>query len=337
VARLTPLIAGFGHAGRDLHLPCLVKASECDIGRQFFATSPWAIADPSADLEFGNSNPTIRAFRSLKAAANWCPERTVVHICTPPESHFDTIVDALNLGFRKLIVEKPLVTEGRQLESLHALHQALPFDLIVVSPWLFSAVTRQLKRLVKQHGVPMLFRMHQAKSRTDLTSITRTHQSAFHIELPHQLALAVHLFGDGEVIAARSWDMLAGGRTYPLMGGAEIHLLHKSSTLSILSSNLVSSVRLRSATLDFGTALVTAEYPRSGSESHSQCTVDVTGHAPVVTSWLDDPLTEFMVTAYRLFETGEPISVGDFRFSRRVQQLLFDSEAEATVTRLSTN
>ncbi len=117
------------------------------------------------------------------------------------------------------------------------------------------------------------------------------HRSAFEVELPHQVLLALHLAGAvEELVEARAWDS-------PLcspLGGAVMVLRHASGATSTLVSDLTSPVRIRRLRLTGTAGEIVADYPVGSEDDFGQ--VRVVGEDREVL--VDAPLTQFIERVY---------------------------------------
>ena len=113
-------VIGAGHISRQ-HLACLRTlpqvelAGVCDL-------SP-ALAESAAE-QFGVAGWYVDHRKML---AEICPD--VVHVCTPPASHFALAVDCLEADAHT-IVEKPITTRTEEFERLRALAEARGRNLL---------------------------------------------------------------------------------------------------------------------------------------------------------------------------------------------------------------
>ncbi|ANN19531.1 hypothetical protein SD37_30535 [Amycolatopsis orientalis] len=118
------LVVGLGRAGAGLHPPVLAKLRGSTHG---------LIVAPTID----------------EAAARLGPSRAVAHVRTPPTEHSPILSEFAELGFRKLIVERPLATDIDDLARLIGLRRKYKPHVRAVEPWLASAVTRRLAGLIR--------------------------------------------------------------------------------------------------------------------------------------------------------------------------------------------
>jgi predicted dehydrogenase len=287
------VIVGYGHAGRDLHF----RALRCWFG----VDHPIVVVDPRAltSGEPARLNSIDEAIEHLNARGLDAAD-AVFHVATPPDRHRE-IVEALVLqhGARSLIVEKPLAASLADAKGIAALARAA--TILPVSVWPSSAVTETAEKLVAAGEIGELreLRFEQSKARSILTTTNGVHGSAFEVELPHQVPLALLLAGPlspgGGLLSSVSWPFRAPDRTLPGLGGAYLRLRHANGTTSTLVSDLTSGSRTRRLTLTGTDGELVAEYPTSRDDDYGQ--IRLSGHAlPTVVP--DRPLTTFIVDAY---------------------------------------
>lgn len=132
-------VIGAGRVAQQ-HLACLASlpgvhvAGICDLSR--------ALAESSAD-RFGVSNWFTDHHRMLREAR---PE--VVHITTPPASHFRLARDCLNAGAH-VFLEKPATVHFEELVALKALAEEKGKRLVEDYNYLFNEPVRHLRDWVK--------------------------------------------------------------------------------------------------------------------------------------------------------------------------------------------
>jgi predicted dehydrogenase len=317
---LQPLIVGFGRAGRELHLRCLQKA-RADHAR--LISPEIGVVAYEEEYYDGSDANGLRLFESMADARKIFGEDCIVHICTPPASHFSVIREAAELGFKRLIVEKPLASTLDEVEQIQALRKTHKLEVFVVATWLTSSLTARLKTMLDARSANAWTRMSisQLKPRFSRTLNNRSHTTALDVEIPHQVALSLYLIGRNmEVIAASCSDMRVNGTTIPLMGAATILLQGPNGQLCALHSDLTAPVRQRSIEIVFEDGgKVVGYFPSEGTDSFSQ--LHSFGQANELVKrevFFDDPLSTFLEETYRYFEFGlvqAPASNIDFHES----------------------
>ena len=145
---LTTLIIGLGRAGLGLHIPVLARLrAEGRAGFHPAPPHPVVAVDPCGPDPYGHP-PDLTVVDSLhKARGLLVPDRTVVHLCTPPAVRPALLEEVAALGFSRIIVEKPLARTPDDLEAVLRLARRHRLRLSVVAPWLHSTLTDRLVAL----------------------------------------------------------------------------------------------------------------------------------------------------------------------------------------------
>jgi predicted dehydrogenase len=300
------LVVGLGRAGAGLHLPVLAKARDLPCATRLFAPAPVVAVDPTPTaggaLEGVVTAPSLEAARALLE-----PDRTVVHLCTPPRARPEAVEQLAVLGFRNLILEKPLAADLAGSARIDALARRYGLRLSVVGQWLNSALTSRLADLAAggRLGTLRSISVAQRKPRYDRSLATFGHPTAFDVELPHALAVALLLAGPARFTGARCADLTADGWVLPKLGSAEIDLRHRTGVLTHLASDLGAPVRERRITLGFDGGEAVGHYPVAQDDCHARFTVSERGTA-ATSVFPDDSLTAFIVETYtRLLIPGQ--------------------------------
>ncbi|WP_042421564.1 Gfo/Idh/MocA family oxidoreductase [Streptacidiphilus anmyonensis] len=362
---LRTLVVGLGRAGAGLHLPVLAKARRRR--PDLFAPAAVIGVDRASALPAGSARDAgsagsagsalggggAGAARAAEAAADGehrvvaslaqarqllDPERTVVHVCTPPVARTEVVTELLELGFRRLLLEKPPAADPGQLARLLELLRRPGVQSAVVAPWLASTLTARLVDLVEKEAVLGRLRrieVVQNKPRFQRSFTTSGHPTAFDVEVPHALGVALRLAGDAEVVTASCTDLDAVGRREPRLGGATVDLVHHGGVRTAVRSDLTSPVRERRITLRFDGGTAVGHYAADASDHHAQLRLIVGDAAPMEprTVLRDDALTEFFLRAYEDFAADGPCPSALARQARVVE--LIGEAKRLTAGRLS--
>nr|WP_246471908.1 hypothetical protein [Saccharopolyspora phatthalungensis] len=259
--------------------------------------------DPRPEAGHGLAGVTIAD--SISDASLLVPlSSTVVHICTPPSSRTSVLRELVEHGFRRFLVEKPLAVDRGQLDEILWLCRRHELDLAVVSHWLTARLTGELRTLMqgRELGALRSIRAVQHKPRFLRSSTTQGHPTAFDVEVPHSLGVAIDLAGPAELLDARCTDMRCTDVIRPRLGSAHLALRHGSGVRTEITSDLTSPVQQRSITLEFENGRVTGHYPLSENDDHAQLIVE--GDRPRYEVFRDDALTAFMRRTYQDFHRG---------------------------------
>ena len=312
------LVVGLGRAGAGLHLPVLAKARSCE--PQLFGDRDVVGCDPCRRPAHRPGLVTTAGIGA--AAALLDPAGTVVHICTPPTDRHAVITELAELGFRNLIVEKPLASDADDLARIIRVRRKHRLHVEVVEPWLASSLTGRLVELTRSGvlGAPKSITIVQNKPRFRRSLTAPGHPTAFDVELPHGVALALRLAGAARVTHATGSDLEVDGRFSARMGGANIRLRHNSGVHTEISSDLTCPVRERRITVDFAHGRAVGHFAVSDDDDHSQLTLRANGRREHHVL-RDDSLTGWMIQAYRKFQVGGEQTRG-FNFAAEVVQLL---------------
>ncbi|WP_198678295.1 hypothetical protein [Streptomyces sp. Go-475] len=266
----------------------------------------------------------LRPVRSLaEARALLDPERTVVHLCTPPRVRAEVLEELAVLGFRAILVEKPLAADNAEVDRIRALRDRHGLRLAVVAPWLHSTLTQRLEAAVLSGGMGALrsIDIRQNKPRLTRTLQSRSHPTVFDIELPHAVGVALRLAGHGRVTEASCEDARAGDVMVRFMGAARSSIRHDSGVVTTITSDLMSATRERTITLRFSGGTLTGHYPVSAADSYAQLHTEVPGRPGTSDVFEDEALTACLLQTYRDFAAGADLTAG-FALQAQVVSLL---------------
>jgi predicted dehydrogenase len=324
---LRTLIVGLGHAGLDLHWKVLRRLRESAGDRELFASGPvygldlrkHAARQPGDDLT---------PVRSLAEAARLLdPAETVVHLCTPPVARLDLLHSLADLGFRRILVEKPLTTDLASAEAIAELGRSAGLDLTVVAHWLDSALTAQCTELIRSGRLGELRAISfvQRKPRLSRTIMSHGHPTAFDAELPHSVAVSLRLAGDARLLDASWTDMQVGDQLLPRMGTARLVARHENGAHTEIFSDLTSPVRERRVTFELSGGRVVGHYPSSKDDDYAHLRLVVDGRE-LRSVFRDDSMANFLRRVYRQYAEGRDGSA-EFALNMRVTALLSEAKS----------
>lgn len=356
---LHTLLVGLGRSGRELHLPVLRKlrrdhagtppadgghgtdeplgadgSGRRAVGGHGAAERPLFAPDTPLGYDIAPPHTTVPGLRTVSSLAEardaLDPARTVVHLCTPPTERVGVLGEIARHGFRSVLVEKPVATGWAATEEMRRLQRAHRMRLAVVAPWLHSALTERLHALVRSGSLGALRRItvHQGKPRLHRSLSIPSHPSAFDVELPHSVGLALRLAGSASVEHARWTDARAGDTVVPRMGTAEMTLGHRSGPVSEFVTDLTSPRCERSVTLDFDAGRAVGHYPVNSADPYAQLRVSPIGLPEDVDLFPDLSLDACLLNMYRGFAAGADFT-DDFALQAEVIDLLEQAKDRA--------
>jgi predicted dehydrogenase len=302
---LRTLIVGLGRSGAGLHLPALTRARASQPAGLPFDSRPFITFDTRIGMEplLG----TVRTGSLAAAAAMTDPASTVVHLCTPPTVRAEVLTELARHGFRKILIEKPMASDERSLDQIEGLRRHHDLELAVVTQWLVSTLTARIKRVLRegQYGSLRSIRMVQRKPRFSRSQATDGHPTAFDVEMPHSVGVALDIAGDAQVRDAGWADMTFGDVIIPRLGEAWLELDHAAGVRTVIHSDLTAPDRERRITVELDGATLTGHYPSSGADDYSQLKISTGGH-DVREIFPDEALSTFMAMCYQRFAGTVP-------------------------------
>lgn len=316
------VIVGYGRAGSGLHHRALRDAVR--------PQRPVLAVDPRpADVPGGRWVATVEDAVAVLKAEGQEVSTAVFHVAVPPDVHLDCMERLVSAGARRFILEKPLAPSAAEARHIADVADVTGSSVLPMSVWLASRVTEVAEELVASGaiGEPVSFHMEQSKPRFRRSVDTRGHGSAFEVELPHQLLLALHLAGPvAELTGSRGWDMPLPVGRLPRMGGAEVRMRHTSGAVTTLLTDLASPVRRRRLHISGTEGTLVADYPVSGDDDFGQVRIAGRSTHTVVA---DAPLTRFIEQAYAHFDGAGPAPQGDLALHLESMELLEAARAAA--------
>jgi predicted dehydrogenase len=331
---LRTFIVGLGRAGMELHWPVLRGLRE---------RSPWLFGgDPplaldAQDKRAAAANAGLVPVSSLSEARRLTdPANTIVHVCTPPTARLDLLRRLSAAGFRQIVMEKPLAADAATLAEIDRVRQEAELNMVVVAHWLDSALTRRLIELTRtgELGPLRAISVTQLKPRLRRTLGSTGHPTAFDVELPHSVGVALRIAGDAKVATAELTDMRVGRLVVPGMGSARLSIDHDTGPRTTIFSDLASPVRERRIELEFADGRAIGHYPGGEDDHFAHLTVARgVGLSAGVTAdvFPDDALSTFFTRVYEEFADGLSFDE-EFWLATRVVELLDDAKADAVLT-----
>ncbi|HST62209.1 MAG TPA: Gfo/Idh/MocA family oxidoreductase, partial [Longimicrobium sp.] len=159
--RMGAVIVGLGRAGLGLHIPVLEK-----IRHDSAAASPFGavvgLVDPveagtrralhRLEYDYGYDPRRVNCATSLAGLTGVDPDHTIVHICTPADDHVSALRDATEVGFRRIIVEKPCAANTADVDEMRRIAERTGAQIAVINPYLYSRSVASCKDKIRQVG-----------------------------------------------------------------------------------------------------------------------------------------------------------------------------------------
>jgi predicted dehydrogenase len=322
--RLQTLIVGLGRSGRGLHLPVLTRLRGAADSASLPMTDRIVGYDPAPTSEPPDGVTTVTSLAQARELLR--PADTVVHLCTPPGVRLELLRELAELGFRRILVEKPLANDPLRLAQIVKLRRAYGLQIIVVAPWLASALTLRLMELIDSGvlGVLRSIVITQSKPRLRRTLGGDAHPNILDVEIPHSAGVALHLAGPGEVCDASWTDLRVGEQIVPRMATTSLVLRHYGGAATRIVSDLTSPVRQRRIGLRFSRGRVLGYYPAGEDDNYAHLRISVPDQGRSRELFADDSLSAFLRQAYTAFATGADLEPA-FDLSVRVSRLIGDA------------
>jgi predicted dehydrogenase len=354
---LNAVVVGLGRAGMGLHIPVLEK-----IRLHFSAASPFGgivgLVDAvesgtrralhRLEYDFGYDAGRVSCATSLADLKGIDPDNTVVHICTPADDHASTLRAATEAGFRRIIVEKPCASNVADVDEMQRIADRTGATVAVINPYLYSRSVSSCKDKIQQVGQqPHYLEFEMSKPRITPTLAGRSRpESVMDVELPHQIATALHLTEASRYRLLRAEVRHMHYRemdTEPCQVvrnmGVGILVLELDQCIAVLISSLDALTRTRVLKLRFpNSEHIEAFLPVTGDD-HTSVVMEYSGRnsdgsteQTRVAKLPDDMLARCLYDTYSRFVTGSP-QFSDLTFNRKVIDLMDKAKTFARIRR----
>lgn len=341
-SHIRPIIIGFGYCGSQLHLPCIKKAflnlNKSD-NEKSFPMPTITVVDPCSETQMNAKYVNyIDFYNTITEIPQYNMENAVLHLCISPRNRPQILHDAIRLGIRRFILEKPVAINNEDLMVMKNLISKNNLDVLVVSNWSSSKLTEKLQQAIARfasQGIKMRkINIIQNKPRIQRSLTNYTHRNALEIEIPHMIVLSLLLAGKNvSVKESTVWDLCHNDQVRYGMGGADLTLQFDNGCMAQLNSNLVSPMRERRVEIEFENGYTLKGYFPSDSNSlHSfYYEYDNNGHIVYQSVIPDDTLTECFMQAYKYFYFNGNKPASDFNFHLLVSDLLIQARNKALI------
>lgn len=354
---LGAVVVGLGRAGLGLHIPILEK-----IRRDRVAASPFGAvvglvdaAEPGVkralhrlEYDYGYDPRRVSCATSLAGLSGVDPDQTVVHICTPADDHASALRAATEVGFRRIIVEKPCAANTAEVDEMRRIADRTGASIAVINPYLYSRSVASCKDRIRELGQqPHYLEFEMSKPRTTPTLHGRSKpESVVDVELPHQIATALHLTESSRYRVLRAEVRHMHYRevdTEPCRVirnmGLGIIVLELDQCIAVLVSYLDALTRTRKLKLRFpNSEHIEAFLPVTGDD-HSSVIIEYAGYntdgsmeQQRVAKLPDDMLARCLFDMYSRFVTDTP-QLSDLTFNRKVIDVMDKAKTLAWIRR----
>jgi predicted dehydrogenase len=354
---LGAVVVGLGRAGLGLHIPVLEK-----IRRDGAAASPFGAVVGLVDTvqggtkralhrleyDYGYDPGRVSCATSLADLTGVDPDHAIVHICTPADDHASTLRAATEAGFRRIIVEKPCAANTADVDEMQRIADRTGASIAVINPYLYSRSVASCKDKIQKVGQPphyLEFEMSKPRTAPTLAGRSRP-ESVMDVELPHQIATALHLTQASRYRVLRAevrhmhyrevdTDVCQVVRNM----GVGIIVLELDECIAVLVSYLDALTRTRELKLRFpNTEHIEAFLPVTGDD-HTSVVMEYAGHntdgsaeQTRVAKLPDDMLARCLFDMYSRFVTDSP-QLSDLAFNRKVVDVMDKAKTFARIRR----
>jgi predicted dehydrogenase len=353
---LGAVIVGLGRAGMGLHIPVLEKIRRGSPASPFGAVV--GLVDTveggpkralhRLEYDYGYDPDQVSCATSLAGLTDVDPDNTIVHICTPADDHASALRAATDAGFRRIIVEKPCASSAADVDEMQRLADRTGASIGVINPYLYSRSVASCKAKIQEVGrQPHYLEFEMSKPRVAPTLAGRSKpESVMDVELPHQIATALHLTDASRyrVLRAEVRHMHyreTDTETCQVVRnmGLGVIVLELDECIAVLVSYLDALTRTRELKLRFpNSEHIEAFLPVTGDD-HTSVVMEYSGHNTDgsseqrrVAKLPDDMLARCLFDMYSRFITGSP-QLSDLAFNRKVVDVMDKAKAFARIRR----
>jgi len=354
---LGAVVVGLGRAGLGLHIPVLEKIRHDNAAVSPFGAVVGLVDAAEAGIrravhrleyDFGYDPRRLSCATSLADLTGVDPDQTVVHICTPAHDHASALRAATEAGFRRIIVEKPCAANTAEVDEMRRTADRTGASIAVINPYLYSRSVASCKDRIRELGrLPHYLEFEMSKPRITPTLAGRSRpESVMDVELPHQIATALHLTDASQyrVLRAEVRHMhyremdTEPCQVVPNMGIGVI-VLELDQCIAVLVSSLDALTRTRVLKLRFpSTEHIEAFLPVTGDD-HTSVIIEYSGHntdgsteQQRVAKLPDDMLARCLFDTYSRFIAGSP-QLSDLAFNRKVVDVMDKAKTFARIRR----
>jgi predicted dehydrogenase len=353
---LGAVIVGLGRAGMGLHVPVLEKIRRDGAGASPFGSVVGLVdtvevgvkrARHRLEYDYGYDPDRISCATSIGDLTGVDPDNTIVHICTPADDHAPALRAATEAGFRRIIVEKPCASTAADVDEMQRIADRTGARIGVINPYLYSRSVASCKDKIRQLGQPHYLEFEMSKPRTTPTLAGRSKpESVMDVELPHQIATALHLTESSRYRVLRAEVRHMHYRetdTEPCQVvrnmGLGVIVLELDECIAVLVSYLDALTRTRELKLRFpNMEHIEAFLPVTGDD-HTSVIMEYSGRhsdgsaeQTRVAKLPDNMLAGCLYDMYSRFLTDSP-QLSDLTFNRKVVDVMDKAKTFARIRR----
>ncbi len=328
------ILIGCGKAG-SIHCKCYSKLKELNINIVALIdnNSKWLRRFHSLYKEFNDGESPLTASSLEEISREIDIENIIIDLCVPNDIHYQCAKEAIDLGVKKIIIEKPIansVADAERIEKLDA-------SIAITENYVYSKVTEQIREVIDKNNLKSKFvRTEFSKDRrSDSLNgrgfLKNAPPHVFTVEIPHQLAVVDYLFGNSiEIFGSWCEDMIIENKRFYEHGEGAIILHHKNGAISYnfscLDGHKHLPIRHRNVMVYCEDGIkVNAHYPSGGDGAlFGAVTMYENNHITEKYDIYDDTMTETLKTIILRFDRKEKQTT-DAVFGRRIMELINDS------------
>lgn len=285
------IIVGFGKIGQ-IHYNCYKK-------NHYLPVHVRCIVDPAielVDFSFGSDTPhLLKSTDDIDSSCQVNDDFLIVDICVPNELHYSEFKKAYNMFPNAyFFIEKPVCATVQQFDEIISLSHRV----LVCENYLYSTTSQFVKDIIVNYSlcvksIKTVFNKNRIKDTLQMRGVASGGkiQTAFDIEIPHQISIASDIAGRVTAHRVIKCDpMIYGDVSISHMGSCEIQLEHQSN---VLSQHLSSLTQVRARILEISCndkIIILADYP-AGDSFNSKVSIYRGEHLIASYALLDDTIT----------------------------------------------
>lgn len=253
---------------------------------------------------------------------------SIFDVATPNICHYPCVKEAVDIGAKRIIIEKPLAHNIIDAKNIRELDGTFG----VIENYVYSPITQHIQKILNEHKSKTIFAKTEFSKDRRLEATGRRGFSedyiphVFTIEMPHQIAVVSYLLGfPKEVCDAWCHDMILPDGRISSHGEGGITLAHDNGVVSYNFSCLQGH---RHLSIKYRTIRVYCE-DTTKIFGYYPTTIDLEGsilvyHGQVLVEkhrFIDDSMTETLKYLIECFmENKKPLT--DVKFGQRVINII---------------